>query len=247
MRYVTNADGYLVAVSFGGEIECADGICTEYEGGVPTGYASLEAWYAEEAEQLHRWKVVDGQLTLDERAVAQKSLSILDLIYPVGSVYISVCPTSPADLFGGTWEPIKDRFLLAADLFEAGELGGEADHTLTVSEMPAHSHGLRLQGGALSGGSDYSRVASNVDPVGGVVGSTGGSQPHNNMPPYLAVYMWRRIDNPTGGLPAPDNQAANVWLSVHGEASITDDGAGNVAITAPDAIVDDGAGNVTIL
>lgn len=68
MRYITNADGYISAVSFGGEIECADGICTEYTGRVPTGYISLVDWYADECEKLYRWKVVDGQLTIDGEA-----------------------------------------------------------------------------------------------------------------------------------------------------------------------------------
>ena len=68
---------------------------------------------------------------------AQKMLSI----YPVGAIYMSVSSTSPASLFGGTWEQIQNRFLLAAgDTYAAGKTGGEATHTLTVEEMPAHNH-----------------------------------------------------------------------------------------------------------
>ena len=67
--------------------------------------------------------------------------ALLNAIYPVGSIYMSVNSTSPATLFGGTWERIKDRFLLAAgDAYAAGGTGGEATHTLTEGEMPAHSH-----------------------------------------------------------------------------------------------------------
>lgn len=65
MRYIVNADGYLTAVSFGGEIECGDDCCTEYTGRVPIGCISLVDWYADECERLHRWKVVDGNLTKD--------------------------------------------------------------------------------------------------------------------------------------------------------------------------------------
>ena len=69
MRYITKADDYISAVSFGCDIECEDGYCQEYTGGVPTGYTSLDAWYAAEGEKLYRWKIVNGQLTLDVEAV----------------------------------------------------------------------------------------------------------------------------------------------------------------------------------
>ena len=61
--------------------------------------------------------------------------------FPIGSIYLSVNSTSPASLFGGTWEKIKDKFLLASgDTYSAGATGGEATHTLTIEEMPSHSH-----------------------------------------------------------------------------------------------------------
>ena len=64
---------------------------------------------------------------------------LINMIYPVGSIYMSVNATSPATLFGGTWQQIKDnRFILASD--KSCGLGGEATHTLTVDEMPAHTH-----------------------------------------------------------------------------------------------------------
>ena len=66
---------------------------------------------------------------------------LLDKLYPVGCIYQSAKATSPAELFGGTWEQIKDRFILAAgDTYAAGSTGGEATHTLTVNEMPRHNH-----------------------------------------------------------------------------------------------------------
>lgn len=64
--------------------------------------------------------------------------------YPIGSIYQSTSSATPGSLFGGTWERIKDVFLLSAgDTYHAGSTGGEATHTLTISEMPAHAHDSR--------------------------------------------------------------------------------------------------------
>lgn len=63
--------------------------------------------------------------------------SIVDAIYPVGSIYMSVNSADPSTLFGGTWERIQDTFLLAAgESYAAGDTGGEAEHTLTEQELP---------------------------------------------------------------------------------------------------------------
>lgn len=70
MRYIADSDGYVKEVSFGADIVCDGQECTEYTGAVPTGYASLEAWFMEELERLYRWKIVGGELTLDSTAVA---------------------------------------------------------------------------------------------------------------------------------------------------------------------------------
>lgn len=122
--------------------------------------------------------------------------NILLSVYPVGSIYRSTASTSPAELFGGTWERIKDRFLLAAgDTYTAGSTGGEAQHTLTVNEIPSHSHTIPSLNKWLSpegSGEDMNySVVSNINTQAS--GSTGGGQAHNNMPPYLAVYIWKRV------------------------------------------------------
>ena len=133
-----------------------------------------------------------------ESGIQLGSISITQLLlmaHPIGSIYSSTVATSPADLFGGTWERIKDTFLLAAGTtYTAGTTGGEATHTLTVGEMPSHYH--NSQGWArLSGGSDGNQalLADGTDTNLHTL-STGGGQPHNNMPPYLAVYVWKRTD-----------------------------------------------------
>lgn len=68
--------------------------------------------------------------------------NILKAVYPVGSIYMSMVETNPSVLFGfGTWEQVKDRFLLASgDDYNVGATGGEAKHTLTSDEMPTHKH-----------------------------------------------------------------------------------------------------------
>lgn len=124
----------------------------------------------------------------------------LESVYPVGSIYMSVNSTSPNALFGfGTWEQIKDRFLLSAgDTYLAGVTGGEAEHTLTVDEMPKHVHKVANYT-ALAGWTGDSpfhylsnNATSHINESDILSGEIGGSQPHNNMPPYLAVYVWKR-------------------------------------------------------
>ena len=119
---------------------------------------------------------------------------LLNLIYPVGSIYISVNSTNPANLFGGTWEQIKDRFLLACgSTYNAGATGGEATHTLTIAEMPSHNHTWGWRKSAASGNNAWDAAGSDKTGTSSdIIGSTGGGKPHNNMPPYLAVYMWKR-------------------------------------------------------
>lgn len=117
--------------------------------------------------------------------------------YPIGSIYQSTSSATPGSLFGGTWERIKDVFLLSAgDTYSAGLTGGEATHTLTVEEMPAHSHDVELGINWSSGPNTYLvQYTHESSGSGRYLGThnTGGGQSHNNMPPYQVVYMWRRL------------------------------------------------------
>lgn len=120
---------------------------------------------------------------------------LIDKIYPVGSIYMSVNSTSPATLFGGTWEQLKDRFLLGAgSTYSNGATGGEATHTLTTNEMPAHSHTGKVHktDGHYTGDVNETRTWSDPDTEVRITNSVGGGAAHNNMPPYLVVYMWKR-------------------------------------------------------
>lgn len=118
----------------------------------------------------------------------------VDMIYPVGSIYMSANATSPETLFGGTWESIGGRFLLGADAtYAAGSTGGETTHTLTSDEMPAHRHAIYMGGESDNGEFWGPNVVTPQNKTSAnATDTSGGNQPHNNMPPYLAVYMWQR-------------------------------------------------------
>ena len=136
---------------------------------------------------------------------------LLNFIYPVGSYYWSAQPILPDELFGGEWEQIKDRFILAAgDNYATGEFGGEAEHVLTLDEIPLHAHNKLLtlantyeityrNAEALEKGQSAAigtKKAEETYPTGYTAintGDAGGNQPHNNMPPYEVAYCWKRI------------------------------------------------------
>lgn len=125
--------------------------------------------------------------------------TIIDTIYPVGSIYITLNQTSPSKLFPGTyWKQIKNRFLLSASsTYSALSVGGEATHTLTENEIPAHQHSIWYPnaGGEQSAAIGYPEAGSKNTwyAEASKTSSAGGGGAHNNMPPYLAVYMWERV------------------------------------------------------
>jgi hypothetical protein len=139
------------------------------------------------------------------------SRSLLDLIYPVGSVYMSTNDVSPQTFFGGTWERLQNRFLIGAgDTYGAGAMGGYATHTLTLDELPSHRHDRITYAGnsywnvgdnSGLGGTQTEENIKTYNASGTTTATSasiwatnkvGGGLAHNNMPPYLAVYMWKR-------------------------------------------------------
>lgn len=134
--------------------------------------------------------------------------NLLDAIYPVGSIYMSTNNVSPEDFLGGIWIKIEGRFLLGAGGgYNAGDTGGEATHKLAESEMPRHNHLPMAPFSYASGGSailltiegkPIVRSTQSFTPnvsgeAGGVtIDYAGGDNAHNNMPPYLVVYIWKR-------------------------------------------------------
>lgn len=138
--------------------------------------------------------------TKDEaNATFVQSASLLDLVYPVGSVYMSANNVSPQTFLGGTWQQIQGQFLLAASsTYPAGSTGGEATHTLTKAELPNTKLTVEMVFSGTSGSSYYSvQSGGTVGPSpnsadAGFTKPLGSGEAHNNMPPYLAVYMWKR-------------------------------------------------------
>lgn len=130
---------------------------------------------------------------------SSSAFSLLDA-YPVGAIYMSNSPSSPASLFGGIWARIKDCFILAAgDKYAAGATGGSADavvvsHTHTLSKLITGDGGIQVDGATVQRGyvgSSESNIA-NLHPEKYSISETGESATGANMPPYLAVYMWQR-------------------------------------------------------
>lgn len=128
------------------------------------------------------------------RATPAKMQSLIDFIYPVGSIYWGYSHTSPASLFGGTWTRINNAFLWAVDSSGTiGQTGGSKEHTLTVDELPSHSHGS-VYSGMVSGTKNTAWLASGGDKMAYGALYAGGGKAHNNMPPYIQVSAWRRTE-----------------------------------------------------
>lgn len=132
------------------------------------------------------------------------SLSILQSVYPVGSIYISTVSTNPATLFGfGTWTAFAaGRTLIGVgtsdQVFAAGASGGASTHTLTETQIPSHNHSFPYNDLIRWVSPNGDRVLSSGNNVAGtgasaiVTGYTGGGGAHNNLQPYIVTYMWQR-------------------------------------------------------
>lgn len=139
----------------------------------------------------------------------------VDLMYPVGSIYLSVNSTNPSQLFGGTWEQWgKGRVPVGVDTRQTEfntveKTGGEKTHTLTQGELPNISGTINFHGaGSATVGSgcdgvftstfarpNYRSGGSDLGGAGSYDGyrlNVGNNQPHNNLQPYITCYMWKR-------------------------------------------------------
>jgi len=152
--------------------------------------------------------------TSDEQTLSNKTLDssnnvveILKKVYPVGAIYISTVGTNPSTLFGfGTWEEYGSGRVLVGKSSDTefdtiGKTGGAKTHTLTKAQMPEHRHGLLRAINKTGFSTAY------AEPISGwgipmnrsdgsnaldVITDTGDSEAHNNLPPYIVVYFFRR-------------------------------------------------------
>lgn len=137
-----------------------------------------------------------------------------DCPFPVGGIYISITSTNPSSIWAGTtWEQFaKGRTLVGLDSSDpdfttAGHTGGKKTHTLTPDEIPAHGHGMahthsytgpntgswkvgtgKAHTWCTSAGGKTSGGASKT-----TTDNAGGGLEHNNLQPYIVVYMWKRV------------------------------------------------------
>ena len=134
---------------------------------------------------------------------------IFEISWPINSIFITTSDDNPSTIITGgensVWEKIQDRFLLASgSTYVNGSIGGEATHMLTEPEMPNHFHdSLRYQSpDASKFGCNSGNLPDTTWQIPWAAGQAqdyyytgraGGSQPHNNMPPYLVVNIWKRI------------------------------------------------------
>ena len=142
-----------------------------------------------------------------------QAIAMADVIacYPVGSVLITTTNTNPGTIIGGTWTAIEGKFLLAqSNSHPAGETGGSENVTLTAANLPAHRHLIMNNNPADSTptssntlarydrsfgareGEYYNLNTNSGEAVWGRTSATGSGTAHNNMPPYVAVYVWER-------------------------------------------------------
>lgn len=124
----------------------------------------------------------------------------VDLIYPIGSLYLTTLTISPSVLFGGTWEQITSDAYLKIVSSNAGSLGGtSADHKIPIASMPSHNHNIIRDDGGNATNLAWGTAGSNTGYISTmgqnlykkmVVQNTGGGQAY--YPYYYGVYVWRR-------------------------------------------------------
>lgn len=141
-----------------------------------------------------------GTMSIGNAGFTKKFISTLFLLmHPVGSLYPSDNSTSPAELYGGTWERIEGRFIIgASDTYPAGSTGGSATHTQTVGEMANHGHILDLSNAGIDSDEYKYTVSYSFNKKITVAASralqtNGGGQPMDILNPYYSAYIWRRV------------------------------------------------------
>lgn len=128
---------------------------------------------------------------------------LLNLIYPVGSIYMSATNTNPGSTLGGTWVAWGSGKVPVGidstdtDFDTAEKTGGAKTHTLTINEMPKHTHNLKTGARTNAWTEPNYAISYQYQEASVIVSSegienTGGNQPHNNLQPYITCYMFKR-------------------------------------------------------
>ena len=147
-------------------------------------------------------------ITQTNKTSATVMQALVNILYPIGSIYTSSSATSPERFIGGKWTLLSNRFIYATtDIKTLNDVGGEETHQLIPAEMPVHYHDANNPTGAnqicFVVNPSYSGVYETTCPSGVYTASrlnagslstktAGGDQPHNNMPPYIKCFVWRR-------------------------------------------------------
>lgn len=173
-------------------------------------YTELDSFIRREEQQFYEWfEHIKDNLTNNQAGNLQNQIdslngaitSLKQKMFPVGYVYISMEDTSPASLFGGQWLRLENRFLLGSgDLYSLGLTGGERMHLLTAEEsgLPAHDHDLNRpwsDGSGSKAAYTQSDQRRRISVSTKVCSEKNAELPHNNMPPYIVVNMWRKVGN----------------------------------------------------
>ncbi|MGB4589495.1 MAG: DUF859 family phage minor structural protein [Clostridiaceae bacterium] len=160
-----------------------------------TATVVLGTWIASDSTQ---YPAIAYSSAMVQNTVLSRKLATFTSVYPVGAIYMSVVATSPATLFGGTWVALGGRFLIGVDgTYTNGATGGSATVVLTAGQLAPHKHVTPANLVNASGnGTAFTTGSGTAYGLGyGMPYNTtdsGGGEAHPNMPPYLAVYMWKR-------------------------------------------------------
>jgi len=142
-------------------------------------------------------EIEDGTIQGTDLNISSVKAAIGDVLYPLGSVYCNMLNTQdPATLLGfGSWTRIEGRVIVGyntadTDFDNLLETGGSKTHTLTVDEMPSHTHTVGIQ--SINDRDDDENKHTIVSGGSTTTSSTGGDQPHNNLQPYITGSLWYR-------------------------------------------------------
>ena len=129
---------------------------------------------------------------------------VVDVIYPVGAIFMSVVDTNPSTYLGGTWVAWgAGKVPVGVDASDTDfdtveETGGEKTHTLSSGEIPSHTHTttdiypVAGQAVGIAPGSTYIPKVETIESTTRTTSSAGSGSAHNNLQPYITCYMWKR-------------------------------------------------------